>query len=100
MTPPPRPGSWAGDVLALDKRLDALDTKIGGLMGRHPLRPIITSLPGMGVLLAAELLLYTNNLSDYGSADQLAAHAGLAPAAHDSGAVSGNHHRPRRYQSG
>jgi hypothetical protein len=37
----------AGDILALDKRLDALDTKIGRLMGRHPLTPIITSLPGM-----------------------------------------------------
>jgi transposase len=87
----------AGDILALDRYLDALDVKIGRLMGRHPLTPIITSLPGMGTLLAAELLVYTNNLTGYGSAAQLAAHAGLAPAARDSGAVTGNHHRPRRY---
>jgi transposase len=59
--------------------------------------PIVTSLPGMGTLLAAELFVYTNNLTGYTSADQLAAHAGLAPAARDSGVVTGNHHRPRRY---
>lgn len=69
----------AGDVLALDKRLDTLDAKIGRLMGHHALAPIITSLPGMGVLLAAEPIVYTNNLSGYARADQLAAHADLAP---------------------
>jgi transposase len=119
-TPPPWPTQWsrpqpgrrsrfpgsatatvvkqlAGDILALDKRLDALDAKIGRVMGRHPLTPILISLPGMGVLLTAELLVYTNNLADHDSADQLAAHAGLAPAVRDSGAVTGNHRRPRRY---
>jgi transposase len=88
---------FASDVITLDKRRTALDTKIARLMGRHPLTPIITSLPGMGTLLAAELLVHTNNLTDHQSAGRLAAHAGLTPAAHDSGTVAGQHRRPQRF---
>jgi hypothetical protein len=88
---------FAADVIALDKRRTTIDTKITQLMDRHPLTPIITSLPGMGTLLTAELLVHTNNLTDHQSADRLAAHAGLTPAAHDSGAVAGQHRRPQHF---
>ena len=51
----------------------------------------------MGTLLTAEPLVHTGNLTEYTGPDRLAAHAGLAPVARDSGAVSGNHRAPRRY---
>jgi transposase len=55
-------------------------------------------MPGFGPLLAAEFLASTGaDLSVYISADRLAGVAGLAPAPRDSGKISSNHHRPRRY---
>ncbi len=51
----------------------------------HPHAEVIRSLPGMNA---------------FGSADRLAGFAGLAPQPRDSGRVSGNLHRPRRYHRG
>jgi hypothetical protein len=59
---------FAGDVITLDKHRTAVDSKIERLTGSHLLTPIITSLPGMGTLLAAELIVYANSLTDYQSA--------------------------------
>ncbi|WP_405427769.1 transposase [Micromonospora sp. NBC_00617] len=59
--------------------------------------PIIGSLPGMGPLLTAELLVHTAGMTEYDSPAKLAAHAGLAPVSRDSGTVSGNHRPPRRF---
>lgn len=39
-------------------------------------------------------------MTRFASADRLASFAGLAPAPRDSGAVSGNLHRPKRYRRG
>jgi transposase len=49
----------------------------------------------MGPLLGAEFLVTVGDLSTFGSADQLAAYAGLAPAANDSGKRVGNNRRMR-----
>lgn len=87
----------AADILALGRRIDALDEAIAEQLRQHPLAETITSLPGMGKLLAAELLVHTSNLREYTSPHRLAAHAGLAPVVHDSGTVTGNERRPRRY---
>jgi transposase len=51
----------------------------------------------MGQVLTAELLVHTNNMTEYASAAKLAAHAGLAPVSRDSGAVAGNHRGARRF---
>lgn len=40
------------------------------------------------------------DMSRFGSADRLAGFAGVAPMPRDSGNVSGNLHRPRRYHRG
>ncbi|MFI7434262.1 transposase [Micromonospora haikouensis] len=66
-------------------------------LNQHPLAPIVGSLPGMGPLLTAELLVHTAGMTEYDSPAKLAAHAGLAPVSHDSGTVSGNHRQPRRF---
>jgi transposase len=55
-------------------------------------------MPGFGPVLAAEFLGATGgDLTVFQSADRFAGVVGLAPAPRDSGRISGNHHRPRRY---
>ena len=67
------------------------------VVGRR-LAAIITSMPGFGSLLGAELLAATNgDLTNFNTADRLAGIAGLAPVPRDSGRISGNLKRPRRY---
>ncbi len=52
-------------------------------------------------MLGAEFLAATGgDMAAFGSADRLAGFAGLAPAPRDSGRVSGNLRRPRRYHRG
>ena len=58
-------------------------------------------MPGIGSLLGAEFLAATGgDMSFFGTASRLAGFAGLAPAPRDSGRISGNLHRPRRYHRG
>jgi transposase len=55
-------------------------------------------MPGIGPLLGAEFLAATGGrLAAFTTPDRLAAFAGVAPAARDSGKISGNLHRPERY---
>ncbi|MFC7547418.1 transposase [Plantactinospora sp. GCM10030261] len=90
-------GQMATEILALEQRIAAVDDLIAEQLDQHPLAPIIESLPGMGPLLTAELLVHTAGMTEYDSPTKLAAHAGLAPVSHDSGTVSGNHRPARRY---
>lgn len=85
----------AREVLALKKRIEILDKELRQRFFARPEARIIASLPGMGPLLGAEFLVATGDLSAFDSADQLAAYAGLVPAAHDSGKRSGNDRRMR-----
>jgi transposase len=85
----------ATEILALKERINALDREIAGRFFERPEAPILASLPGMGPLLGAEFLVACGDLSLFESADQLAAYAGLVPAARDSGKRVGNHRRMR-----
>jgi transposase len=87
----------AAETLALLQRIEAIDQAIAEHLAQHPLAHIVESLPGMGKILTAELLVHTENMTEYGSAAKLAAHAGLAPVSRDSGVVSGNHRGARRF---
>ena len=53
-----------------------------------PKGDIVISLPGMGVVLTAEFLAEAGDLCCFGSADQLAAAAGIAPVLRSSGAMT------------
>jgi transposase len=76
----------AREVLTLKEEIATLDTEIEARFRTHPMATVLTSLPGMGALLGAEFLVTVGDLRDgFDSADQLAAFAGLAPAARDSG---------------
>src|SRR5207249_8879981 len=64
----------------------------------HPQAVIIESLPGMGPILGAEFLVTTGgSLAGFASSGRLASYAGLVPVPQDSGRVSGNLRRPKRY---
>jgi transposase len=53
---------------------------------------------GFGPVLAAAFLANTGgDLHTFDTVDRLASFAGLAPAPRDSGRISGNHHRPKRF---
>lgn len=78
-------------------QIASVDDLIAEHLDQHPLAPIVTSLPGMGTLLTAELLVHTAGMTEYPTAAKLAAHAGLAPISRDSGTTSGNHRGPRRF---
>jgi transposase len=87
----------AREVIALDDRIKTTDADIEDRFRRHPLADVITSLPGMGFRLGAEFLAAVGDPALIGSADQLAAWAGLAPVSRDSGKRTGRLHTPKRY---
>ncbi|OZF41768.1 IS110 family transposase [Rhodococcus sp. 14-2470-1b] len=90
--------SMATDVLDLGARLAALDGTIEAVFKSHASAAILESMPGIGPLLGAEMVAATGgDVSVFGTADRFAAVAGLAPAPRDSGRISGNLRRPRRY---
>jgi transposase len=58
---------------------------LAALLDRHPDAALIRSLPGMGVVLCAELIAEARNLSRFRSAKALASAAGMAPILRQSG---------------
>jgi transposase len=77
----------ATEALACRQRIGQLDADLERLLDRHPDAALIRSLPGMGAVLCGEFIAQVGDLSRFGSADQLAAAAGLAPVLHQSGKV-------------
>ncbi|WP_371632134.1 IS110 family transposase [Streptomyces sp. NBC_01259] len=91
----------AKGVIFLDEEIGELDALIEARFREHPHAEVIRSLPGMGALLGAEFIAATGGAMDaFGTPDRLAGFAGLAPVPRDSGRVSGNMRRPRRYHRG
>lgn len=88
----------AADVLRLHSIIEDLDRQIASRLEGHRHAQILQSIPGFGSLLAAEFIASTGGtIAQFESADRLAGVAGLAPAPRDSGRITGNHHRPKRY---
>lgn len=85
----------AGEVIALKERVEALEEELGRRFHERPEAPVLLSFPGMGPILGAEFLVALGDASAFGSADRLAAYAGLVPAAKDSGKRVGNHRKGR-----
>ena len=88
----------AKEVMTLDTEIGHTDAMIEERFRGHRHAEIILSMPGFGVTLGAEFLAATGgDMSAFESADRLAGVAGLAPVPRDSGRISGNLKRPRRY---
>lgn len=84
-------------ILDLDDRIKRLETQIRDTFRTHPQAEVIESLPGMGPILGAELVVAAGDLASYVDAGRLASAAGLVPVPRDSGRRTGNLHRPKRY---
>ncbi|MEW2386367.1 IS110 family transposase [Micromonospora sp. NPDC047707] len=87
----------AKEVIDLDTRIKQADTAIEDRFRRHRLADVIVSMPGFGYRLGAELLAAIGDPDLIRSADHLAAYAGLAPVANDSGKRTSRLHTPSRY---
>ena len=88
----------AKEVMGLDTEIGDTETMIEERFRRHRHAEIILSLPGFGVILGAEFLAATGgDMGAFESVDRLAGVRGLAPVPRDSGRLSGNLKRPRRY---
>jgi transposase len=87
----------ATQILTLDDRLKKIEDQIRDTFHRHPQAEIIESLPGIGPILGAELVVAAGDLAAYPDAGHLASAAGLVPVPRDSGRRTGNLHRPQRY---
>lgn len=84
-----------------DEEVAEVDALIEARFREHPHAEVILSLPGMGKMMGAVFIAATDGDMDaFGNADRLAGFVGLAPAPRDSGRVSGNLRRPRRFHRG
>lgn len=91
-------GKLAEQIIALGSELATVDRDIETRFRLHRHAAVIESMPGFGPLLGAEFLAAVGgDVTVFNSQDRLAAIAGLAPVPRDSGRISGNHRRPRRY---
>lgn len=87
----------AKGVITLNEQIKDIDRLIEERFLRHRQAKVITSMPGIGVLLGAEFNAATGTIDRFATADRLANFAGLTPVPRDSGRISGNLHRPQRY---
>lgn len=97
------PGTQAATIVmprlaqlaALCQQRDKVDAEIERLVLAHPLWPILTSMPGVGVRTAARRLTEVAHKA-LASAAHLAAYAGLAPVTRRSGSSIRGEHPSRR----
>ena len=75
----------AAEVLRTRVRIADLDARLEELVAAKPEAEVVRSMPGMGPLFTAEFLSEVGDPSRFGSADSLAAAAGLVPATRQSG---------------
>jgi transposase len=85
----------ASEVLRAKEQIAALEARLEELLATIPQAAIIRTLPGMGPCLTAEFLAEASDLGRFGSADRLAAAAGIAPVLRASGA-SAHQRRAKR----
>jgi transposase len=74
----------AQQLAALRIQRDAVAKEVERLVLAHPLHPVLTSMPGVGIRTAARLLIDVVSRA-FASAGHLAAYAGLAPVTRRSG---------------
>ncbi|WP_426519454.1 IS110 family transposase [Diaminobutyricibacter sp. McL0618] len=85
----------AEQLATLRRQRGEIATEVEALVEAHPLHPVLTSMPGVGVGTAARLLTEVSG-RHFDTAGHLAAYAGLAPVTRRSGtSIRGEHHSRR-----
>jgi transposase len=77
------------EALEARQKIARIDRDLEVLLANHPDGTLIRSLPGMGAVLAAGFVACVGDIRRFGSADALAAAAGLAPVQRQSGKRNG-----------
>ena len=72
-----------------------LKGQLEALLEAHPLARIPASMPGVGVRIAATMLVTVGDRATFPDADHLASYAGLSPAAKSSGSSIKGERAPR-----
>jgi transposase len=85
----------AEQLAALRRQRSEIAVVVEKLVEAHPLSPVLTSMPGVGVRTAARLLTEVAGKS-FESSGHLAAYAGLAPVTRRSGSSIRGEHPSRR----
>ena len=85
----------AEQLAALRRQRDEIATEVERLVEAHPLHPVLTSMPGVGVRTAARLLTEVAG-KHFPTAGHLASYAGLAPVTRRSGSSIRGEHPSRR----
>ncbi|SCG68044.1 Transposase [Micromonospora halophytica] len=88
----PRLADSLRDVL---RQRDQVAKEVEGMLDAHPLAPVLTSMPGIGVRTAARILLEVGDGTAFATPGHLAAYAGLAPVTRRSGSSIRGEHPPR-----
>ncbi|MEU9246031.1 IS110 family transposase [Streptomyces sp. NPDC048385] len=94
------PGTGTLDIVipslaAVHTQRRAMEAQINTLLEAHPLSPVLTSMPGVGVRTAAVLLVTVGDGTSFPTAAHLASYAGLAPTTKSSGTSIHGEHAPR-----
>lgn len=71
--------SLAASLAAVHEQRRSMEARINALLEAHPLSPVLTSMPGVGVRTAAVLLVTVGDGTSFPTAAHLASYAGLAP---------------------
>jgi transposase len=86
----------AQQLAALRKQRDEIAAEVERLVLAHPLWPVLTSMPRVGVRTSARLLTEVAHKVLFASAGHLAAYAGLAPVTRRSDSSIRSEHPSRR----
>ena len=87
--------SLAKSLAAVHEQRRTLEAQIEALLEAHPLSPVLTSMPGVGVRTAAVLLVTVGDGTSFPTAAHPASYAGLAPTTKQSGTSIHGEHAPR-----
>ena len=83
----------AGQLAALIHQRATVGAQVEALVEAHPLCPVLTSMPGVGVRTAARILTEVVG-KDFADAARLASYAGIAPVTRRSGTSIRGEHAP------
>jgi transposase len=84
----------AAQLLLLRDQRRQIESQVERLVEAHPLSPVLTSMPGVGVRTATRILTEVVG-KDFPTSGHLAAYAGLAPVTRRSGRSIRGEHAPR-----
>ncbi|MGX1628337.1 IS110 family transposase [Streptomyces albidoflavus] len=87
--------SLAGQLATVHTQRRVMEAQIDSLLEVHPLSPVLTSMPGVGVRTAAVLLVTVGDGTSFPTSAHLASYAGLAPTTKSSGTSVHGEHAPR-----